>query len=274
MGETVRSQGGAFFMKKAAAVAMAAIMMFSAPVSGFAASNTVTTHKRIYSSAKYQSGNLSYSTTAVKLSKKSGGKDYIKTDVNYINVRGYSSTISNYNAKSKETARKLAQDFIDQYAKESKKYFDANNGSKRSDKAEPFYSLKVETSVKFNRNSVISVFYTVTETVAESKSISYYSENFDFVTGKELTPDDVSLILPEGETMKLAVNEFNSKIRNNPKIYYQDVKITQEDINFYFEDKAIVFFLNPGVAADPSRGIVTYKLIDDAARTYLKKKVS
>ena len=57
-------------------------------------------------------------------------------------------------------------------------------------------------------------------------------------------------------------------------MYYQDVKITEEDIHFYFEKDSMTFYVLPGVMAEESRGLVTFKLDDKAARKYLLNQVN
>ncbi|MBR6400355.1 MAG: DUF4163 domain-containing protein [Firmicutes bacterium] len=259
-------------MKKIIAFAAAAVMALSAPVSGFAAtSQDIITNKRIYSEAKHTSKAMSYQTAAVKLSKKSGKKEYIKVDIVYPNMKGYTSIIKDFNAQNKAEMRKMGESFIKEYAKDAQKY--SADTKFASSKAEAPYSLKIEYSMKYNQNSVISVLYTKTVTIAgDVESVEYSSRNFDFVTGKEIEPDEVSVIPTKGETVKLALKNFKSKIKSGKKIYYQDVELDEDDLQFYFENKAIVFYVAPGLIADADRGIVTYKLDDDTARTYLKNK--
>ncbi len=258
-------------MKKIIAAAAAVIMAFSAPVAGYAEQNIVT-NKRIYYSTGYNKAALSYNSSSVRLSKKSGDKEYLKVDLTYPSFRSNTANIKAFNEANKAYYRSICDSFVKEYAKTAKKYFDSTSKS-MSKKDDAPYILKLEYSMKFNKNSVISVFYTLTEKTPEGESVSYYTQNYDFVTGKELTVDNVSIFPKSGETMQLAVDTFNSKIRNSKKIYYQDVKITEEDINFYFEKDSITFFVLPGVMADESRGLVTFRLDDKAARKYLLNQV-
>ncbi len=258
-------------MKKYAAIAIAAVIMLSVPVSGMAAVS-LDKHSKLYNTEKYLGDELRYSTAAIKLSKKdTRGKEYIKADMQYPKINGYTDVIAKFNAQNKENMRKQAEDFINEYLKDAKKYYETN-GSLRSVKSEPDYALDVKYTLKFNDNSVISVLYTVTTTIAGDRSVEYFTQNYDFVTGKELTPDDVSVIPQKGETMKLALDMFNSKIRNNKRIYEQ-VQLTKDDVEFYFEDNKIVFFVDPGVISDENRGMISLELLDDTARSYLWKKV-
>lgn len=258
-------------MKKFVVLLMTAAMAFTAPVSAFAASSTVSVHKKLFSAEKYQGDAASYSTAVVKLNKKAAdGKEYIKVDITYPKINGYTDNIAAFNAANKEYARKLGDEFIKEYTKEAKKYHEAN-GKFRSAKSEPDYSLKMSYSIKFNQSSLVSILYTTTTTVAGVSETKYHAQNYDLFAGKNVTVDDVSLIPTKGETMKLALQKFNSKIKNNKRIYEQ-VTLKAADIDFYFENKKIVFFVDPGVIADPARGMITYELLDEAARTYLINK--
>ncbi|MBQ9518388.1 MAG: DUF4163 domain-containing protein, partial [Firmicutes bacterium] len=248
------------------------VMAFSAPVAGFA-EQSIVTNKRIYYTTGYNKAAMSYNSASVKLSKKSDDKEYIKVELTYPNFRSNNTNIKAFNTANKTYYRELGDDFIKEYTKSAKKYFDENKKS-MSKKDDAPYLLKLDYSMKFNKNSVVSIFYTLTETTPEGQSVSYYTQNYDFVTGKSLTPDNVSILPKSGETMKLAVNTFNSKIKNGRNMYYQDVTITENDINFYFEKDAITFFVLPGVMADESRGLVTFRLDDKAARKYLLNQVN
>ncbi len=259
-------------MKKIIAVAAAVVMAFSAPVASFAATDIIT-NKRIYYTSGYNKAALSYNSAAVKFSKKSGNKEYIKVDLVYPSFRGNTANIKDYNDSNKTYFRKLGDDFIKENTKAAKKYFDSISKSQsKSDDAA--YALKLEYSMKYNKNSVVSIFYTLTTKTPSGETVEYFTQNLDFVTGKEITPDDVSLIPKKGETMELAVNTFNSKIKNNKRMYFSDAKITEDDIYFYFEKDAITFFVLPGVMAEESRGLVTFRLDDKAARKYLLNQVS
>ncbi|GEM_PF-3130504 len=259
-------------MKKIIAFAAAAIMALSAPVAAFAEQDIVT-NKRVYYTTGYNKAALSYNTASVKLNKKANNKEYIKVDIVYPNFKGNTANIKEFNAENKAKYKKIGDDFIKEYSKTAKAYFDTVSKS-RSKSDEAPYTLKLDYSMKFNKNSVVSVFYTLKETTPDGEKVEYYSQNFDFVTGKEIQPDSVSIIPKKGETMELAVNTFNSKIKNNKKMYYQDVKITEEDIHFYFEKDSMTFYVLPGVMAEESRGLVTFKLDDKAARKYLLNQVN
>lgn len=259
-------------MKKIIAVAAAVVMAFSASVSGFAATDIVT-NKRIYYTAGHNSAAMSYNTASVKLSKKSGSKEYIKVDLAFPSFRGNTEIVRNFNTENKEKFRKMGDDFIKDYSKSAKKYFDTVNKSRSKSDDAP-YMLKLEYSMKFNKNSVVSIYYTLKTITPDGETTDYFSQNIDFLTGKEIEPDDVSLIPKKGETMELVVNAFNAKIKNNKRMYYQDAKITEEDIHFFFDKDSVTFYVLPGVMADASRGIVTYRLDDKATRKYLLNQVS
>ena len=258
-------------MKKLIALAAAVVMAFSVPVSGFAGvTSSVVTHKKIYTTKEYQSPKFSYSTAIVKINKKAANKrEYIDVDINYPKIIGTATNVTDFNAANAAAFRAEGDAFIAKYSKEAKKAYETNPVSVNADLP---YSLKVEYSMKFNKDSVISVLYTRTTTVAGVKSVEKWTTNYDFIRGQELSVDDVSLINEPGETMQLALDTYARKIRNGKKIYFSDAKVTEEDINFYFDDESVVFFVNPGLIADQSRGVVTYQLLDDVAETYLRKR--
>ena len=258
-------------MKKMIALAAAVIMAVSAPVASFAGvTSAVVTHKKIYTTKTYQSPKFTYSTAMVKINKKAADKkEYINVDINYPKITGTATNVKDFNAANNAAFREEGNEFIKKYTKEAKKYHDTTTLGVKADTP---YSLKVEYSMKFNDDSVISVLYTKTTTVAGVKSVEQWSTNYDFIKGQELSPDDVSLIPEKGETMELVLDAFAKKIRNSKKIYFNDAKVTEEDIHFYFDKDSMTFFVNPGLIADTSRGVVTYKLLDDAAETYLRNR--
>ena len=256
-------------MKKFIALAAAFVMTLSGPAAGFAATSAqdIITNKRIYYTQDHSGGAMTYQTARVKVSKKADKKEYLSVDIDYPSMKGYSAIIKEFNDANKAEFRKMSDDFVKEYAKEAQKYM--SNVKFVSSKADAPYSLKVEYSMKFNKNNVISVLFTKTTTIAGNSQVEYGSVNYDFVTGKEVTPDQVSLIPTAGETMELVLKNFNSKTNRNR---YKDVKVTEEDIQFYFENQAVVFYVQPGVVADENYGMITYRLTDDSVREYLRKK--
>ncbi|MBQ8940547.1 MAG: DUF4163 domain-containing protein [Firmicutes bacterium] len=257
-------------MKKFIAIAAAFVMTLSGPAAGFAATSAqdIITNKRIYYTQNHSGGAMTYQTARVKVSKKTGKKEYLKVDIVFPNMKGYSTVIKEFNEANKNEFRDMSDNFVKEYAKEAQKYM--SDVKFVSSKAEAPYSLKVEYSMKYNKENVISVLYTITTTVAGASHTEYKSCNYDFVTGKDIVPDQVSLIPTAGETMELALKSFNSKTKN--KKIYKDVEITEDDVQFYFEKQAVTFYVQPGFMADESLGIVTYRLTDDSAREYLRKK--
>ncbi|MBQ6555105.1 MAG: DUF4163 domain-containing protein, partial [Firmicutes bacterium] len=177
-------------MKKIIALAAAAVLAVSAPVTGFAGVNSaLVTNKKIYTTKEYQSRKFTYSTAIVKTNKKAADKkEYISVDISYPKITGTATNVTDFNAANAADFRAEGKAFVDKYTKEAKEYHQTNPTSAKADIP---YSLKIEYSMKFNKDSVISVLYTRTTVVAGVKTTEQWTTNYDFVKGGELSVDDV-----------------------------------------------------------------------------------